>query len=121
MGEPDKAMGLFNKSSGMRRYSPYPSWELGRAAQKEEDWNGSIPHLENALERYPTSPRIRLDLAQAYYQLGDYRTTIQILEEVKRYALFDPEAMRIADRALHKPETPEGSAIQGGTGSIQAR
>jgi len=87
----------------------------------EGDWSGSIPHLERALSRYPTSPRILLDLAQAHYQLGDYQRTIRLLEEVRRYALFDPEAMGVANRALERPEAPEGPDVQEDAGPILAR
>jgi hypothetical protein len=121
LGQKDEALILFERAGRLLRSSPYPSWELGRVALMDGDWEGSIPHLENALGKYPTSPRIHLDLAQANYQLGDYQTTIRLLEEVKRNAFFDPEAMRIAERALDSSETPERPEIQRGTDPIQAR
>ena len=109
LGEKEEAKALFSKASRQLRFSPYPLWEMGRLALAEEDWEGSIPHLEKALQRYPTSPRIHLDLAQAYLRLGDYDTTIRLLEEVKRWAVFDPEAMRFAQKALERPEEPENT------------
>jgi predicted Zn-dependent protease len=77
---------------------------MGRAALELEDWEGAIVHLRRALARYPTSPRIRLDLAQALYQMGRYQETIGLLQEVARYAIFDPEAMGVARNALEAPD-----------------
>jgi predicted Zn-dependent protease len=77
---------------------------MGRVALELEDWEGAIVHLKRALDRYPTSPRIRLDLAQAHYQMGRYQETIGLLREVARYAIFDSEAMGVARKALEAPD-----------------
>ena len=55
---------LFRKAATLMRASPYPSWEMGRAAQAAGEWQASISPLETALSRYKTSPRIRIDLAR---------------------------------------------------------
>lgn len=119
-GQREEALMLFERADRLLRFSPYPSWELGRAAQLKGDWSGSIPYLRRALARYPTSPRILIDLAQAHYQLGDYREAIRILQEVKRLSLFDPEAGRVADRALERPGALEGMDGQEDDGPIPA-
>lgn len=98
-----EAIHLFERASELMFHSPYPSWEMGRVALELEDWEGAIVHLKRALARYPTSPRIRLDLAQAHYQMGRYVDTIGLLQEVTRYAIFDPEAMAVARNALEVP------------------
>jgi tetratricopeptide (TPR) repeat protein len=85
----------------------------------EGDWDGSIPQLEKALDRYPTSPRIRLDLAQAYFEVGDYRTTIRLLEEVKRYAIFDRDAMGVAVKVLGGPEVSERPVVEEGSSPLR--
>jgi tetratricopeptide (TPR) repeat protein len=78
---------------------------MGRVALELEEWEGSIVHLKRALARYPTSPRIRLDLAQAHYQMSQYEETIEVLQEAARYAIFDPEAMAAARKALEVPDS----------------
>jgi len=103
-GQLEEALRLFERASESMPYSPYPSWEMGRAALVKEEWEGAIVHMERALARYPTSPRIRLDLAQAYYQMKRYEKTIELLQEAARYAIFDPEAMAVARKALEVPE-----------------
>ncbi len=103
-GQLEEAVHLFKRASDLMSHSPYPSWEMGRAALELEDWEGAIVHLRRALARYPTSPRIRLDLAQALYQMGRYQETIGLLQEVARYAIFDPEAMGVARNALEAPD-----------------
>ena len=104
-GQMPEAQELFEKASVLIPSSPYPQWELGRTAQQEEEWERSITYLESALMKYPTSPRIRIDLAQAFYQLGDYEETIRLLVEVRRFAVFDPEARAVALNALDRPAT----------------
>jgi hypothetical protein len=99
-----EAVYLFERTSELMSHSPYPSWEMGRVALEQEEWEGAIVHLKRALARYPTSPRIRLDLAQAHYQMGRYEETIGLLQEVVRYAIFDPEAMAVARKALEVPD-----------------
>jgi tetratricopeptide (TPR) repeat protein len=81
---------------------------MGRVALELEDWEGAIVHLDRALTRHPTSPRIRLDLAQAHYQMSRYEETIGLLQEVVRYAIFDPEAMAVARKALEVPSPQAG-------------
>ena len=103
-GQLEAAVHLFERASELMSHSPYPSWEMGRVALELEEWEASIVHLDRALARYPTSPRIRLDLAQAHYQLSQYEETKELLQEVARYAIFDPEAMAAARKALEVPD-----------------
>jgi len=91
LGQKETAAVLFTRASEKLGFSPYPHWELGRLALGEENWEGSIPHLEKALERYPTSPRINLDLAQAYHGMGDDAAAVRFLEEARKCSVFDPE------------------------------
>jgi len=102
-GQDTEAMVLFKKASDLMPYSPYPFWEMGRLALKQERWADALEYLESALARYPTSPRILLDQAQAYYNLGKYQETIDLLLKVEKYAIFDPEAMAVARKALQVP------------------
>jgi hypothetical protein len=96
-----KAAGtLFDKADSLMRASPYPSWEMGRLAQARGDWAGSLLHLSVALDRYPTSPRIRMDQAVAYLTLGEPQQAYNLLREARRYAWFDSEARELADEAL---------------------
>ncbi|MDF1525546.1 MAG: O-antigen ligase family protein [bacterium] len=101
-GETDLANELFRKADSLMRASPYPSWEIGRAAQTAGKWQGSIPPLETALLRYKTSPRIRIDLARAYLNLGDSGQSYRLLEEVRRMSMFDPQARDLADEILSR-------------------
>jgi tetratricopeptide (TPR) repeat protein len=99
-GERESALELFERARSLMRASPYPSWELGRAAQYAGDWKGSLTHLTTALDRYPTSPRIRIDLARAHLNLGQRAQAIRQLEDARRVAVFDPEAKSLIDRVL---------------------
>ncbi len=99
-GDPVLADELFRKADSLMRASPYPSWEMGRAAQAAGEWQGSIPSLEKALLRYDTSPRIRIDLARAYLNLGDAGQAYRLLEEARRLAMYDPQARELADEIL---------------------
>ncbi len=101
-GDMDLANELFRKADSLMRASPYPSWEMGRAAQAEGKWQDSITPLETALLRYKTSPRIRIDLARAYLNLGDAGQVYRLLEEVRRLAMFDPQARELADEILSR-------------------
>jgi hypothetical protein len=103
-GDVDLANELFRKADSLMLASPYPSREMGRIALAQKQWEGAVVHLENALARYPTSPRIRLDLAQAFYQMSRYEEAIRLLQEVARFAIFDREAMAGARKALEVPD-----------------
>ena len=100
VGDPVLADELFRKADSLMRASPYPSWEMGRAAQAAGEWQGSIPSLEKALLRYDTSPRIRIDLARAYLNLGDAGQAYRLLDEARRLAMYDPQARKLADEIL---------------------
>ena len=91
---------LFLKADTLMKASPYPSWEEGRAAQAIGEWQTSIPPLEKALGRYKTSPRIRIDLARAYMNLGDDREASRFLKEARRLSMFDPQARSLTDEIL---------------------
>ncbi len=101
-GDPALAAELFQKADSLMRASPYPSWEMGRAAQAAGEWKDSIPSLETALLRYKTSPRIRIDLAKAYLKLGDAGQVYRLLKEARRLAMFDPQARNLADEILSR-------------------
>jgi hypothetical protein len=103
-GDTSMANELFLKANSLMKASPYPSWEMARAAQASEQWQSSIPLLEAALSRYNTSPRIRIDLARAYLNLGDAGQVVHYLEEARRYAIFDLQARELADEVLMRME-----------------
>lgn len=94
------ALYLFETADSLMRASPYPPWEIGRIALQRGDLKESVLQMERALKRYPTSPRIRIDLAQAYLRLGGYVKAVELLQESQRYSRFDREAGRIAEEAL---------------------
>ena len=93
---------LFRKADSLMRASPYPFWEMGRAAQAAGKWQSSILPLEKALLRYNTSPRIRIDLARAYLNLGDAGKVYRLLEEAQRLAMFDPQVRGLTDEILSR-------------------
>jgi len=99
-GDVDLADELFRKADSLMLASPYPSWEMGRAAQTAGEWKSSITPLETALTRYKTSPRIRIDLARTYLNLGDAGQVYRLLEEARRMAVFDPQTRNLADDLL---------------------
>ena len=99
-GDAGAAGALFDKADTLMRASPYPSWEMGRLAQSREEWSRSRLHLDVALSRYPTSPRIRIDLAMAYLALGDQARAYQLLTEARRLSMFDPQARQLAGEVL---------------------
>jgi tetratricopeptide (TPR) repeat protein len=101
-GNRERAVELFRKADLLMRASPYPSWELGREAQEQGRWSESIAPLKRALSRYGTSPRIRIDLARAYLNLGDSGQVLRLLEEARSLAMFDPQAYELADEILSR-------------------
>ena len=101
-GDEELAVELFRKADSLMRASPYPSWEMGRAFQEEGHWSDSIAPLEKALSRYPTSPRIRIDLARSYFNLGDSGQVLRLLEEARSLAMFDPQSYELADGILSR-------------------
>ncbi|MCJ7500804.1 hypothetical protein MUP29_11175 [bacterium] len=101
-GNVDLANELFRKADSLMLASPYPSWEMGRAAQAAGEWQNSITPLETALLRYKTSPRIRIDLARAHLKLGDAGQVYRLLEEARRMAVFDPQTRNLADDLLSR-------------------
>ena len=95
---------LFHKADSLMEASPYPSWEMARLSQAQGDWKKSVPLLEKALLRYYTSPRIRIDLARAYLNLGDVGQVVHYLREARRYAIFDLQARELAEEILMRME-----------------
>jgi tetratricopeptide (TPR) repeat protein len=100
MGDGGAAESLFVRADTLMRASPYPNWEMGRLAQSREEWSRSLLHLDLALSRYPTSPRIRIDLAIAHLALGDQARAYHLLTEASRLSMFDPQARKLADEVL---------------------
>jgi O-antigen ligase len=100
-GEKVEALRLFEKADRLMAHSPYPQWDLGRAAQAEARWGESLPYLETAHDRFPTSPRILIDLARSHLNMGD-QTAAAYLEEAITVAAFDPQAMELARKLLDR-------------------
>jgi O-antigen ligase/Flp pilus assembly protein TadD len=90
----------FMRAAKLTPYSPYPPWELGRLDAKLGNHEKALSFLDSAIEKYPTSPRIRLERAQALMKLGRGEETVMELVEAEAYASFDPEAARIIRQAL---------------------
>jgi len=90
----------FMRAAKLTPYSPYPPWELGRLEARSGNNEKALSFLDSAIEKYPTSPRIRLERAQALMKLGRGEETVQELVGAEAYASFDPEAARIIRQAL---------------------
>ena len=101
-GDPAGALDLFRKADRLMTASPYPPWEIGRAAQADADWETSLAPLERARSRYPTSPRILIDLARSHLNLGDVESARKALGEAERLSVFDPEAGNVARMILDR-------------------
>jgi len=101
-GDRVEAVDLFHQADHLMAASPYPPWEMGRAAQAEADWKASLAHLERAGSRYPTSPRILIDLARSHLNLGDIESAQTVLEKAARVSVFDPMARELAEFALDR-------------------
>lgn len=99
-GDPASALDLFRKADRLMGASPYPPWEIGRAAQADADWEASLAPLERARSRYPTSPRILIDIARSYLNLGDVKSARKALEDAERFSVFDREAGNVARMIL---------------------
>jgi O-antigen ligase len=90
----------FMRAAKLTPYSPYPPWELGRLDAKLGNHEEALSFLDSAIEKYPTSPRIRLERAHVLMKLGRGEETVMELVEAEAYASFDPEAARIIRQAL---------------------
>ncbi|MDT8394988.1 MAG: O-antigen ligase family protein [bacterium] len=101
-GERAQALELFERADRLMAMSPYPPWELGRTAQAEARWNESLPYLERASFRYPTSPRILIDLARSHLNMGDPVPAADYLEKALAASAFDPPAGELARNLLDR-------------------
>lgn len=99
-GDMAAARELFQRADSLMKASPYPSWELARAAQAAGKWKDSIPLLEKVLLRYDTSPRVRIDLAMAYLNLGEREQAYGLLKDARHLSAFDLKSREIADEIL---------------------
>lgn len=103
-GHPVEAMELFKKADRLMKASPYPSWEIGKIELQTDGvgsgFEASVRRLDLALKRYPTSPRIRIDLALAYLGMGERGKAVRLLEESRQFSCFDPEAKSLAGELL---------------------
>ena len=101
-GERSEAVRLFQRADRLMAQSPYPPWELGRAAQAEARWEESLPYLERAQSRYPNSPRILIDLARSNLNLGDNTSAAVYLEKALALSVFDSQAGDLARNLLDR-------------------
>ena len=99
-GRLEEASVLLGKAQVQLPASPYPPWELGRIDLAAVKPGRALGHLDDALGKFPTSPRIRLDMAEALLRMGLTEKAKHILKEVKYYARFDPTAGRYAEELL---------------------
>ncbi len=100
LGRFSDAREKFIRAAKLTPYSPYPPWELGRLEVGSGNSEKALSFLDSAMEKYPTSPRIRLERAQALMKLGRGEEAVLELVEAKAYTSFDPEAARIVRQAL---------------------
>ncbi|NOY86903.1 MAG: tetratricopeptide repeat protein, partial [Deltaproteobacteria bacterium] len=80
--------------------SPYPPWELAKLAGSAGDYGKALFYLRKALERYPSSPWIRIDMAKALAGLRRWDEAGDILGEVAKYGQFDQRATDTARKYL---------------------
>jgi tetratricopeptide (TPR) repeat protein len=102
VGRIPAALERFSAADRLMASSPYPPWEFGRAFQAMDRWEASIPFLEKALKRYPTSPRIHYDLARSHLGMGDDVSARRHLAKAAGFAVFDPEVAALAKRTLRE-------------------
>ncbi len=100
LGKFSDAREKFLKAAELTPFSPYPPWELGKLEAGSGNNEKALSFLDSAMEKYPTSPRIRLERAQALMKLGRGEEAVLELVEAEAYTSFDPEAARIVRQAL---------------------
>ena len=99
-GQPGEARDIFQRAGRLMGRSPYPPWELAKLAGSAGDYGKALLYLGKALERYPSSPRIRIDMAKALAGLGRWDEAGDILGEVAKYGRFDRRATDTARKYL---------------------
>jgi O-antigen ligase len=99
-GRFDRARSLLNRAQEQLPASPYPPWELARLDLAEGKPGAALRHLDRALERFPTSPRVRLDRVEALLRMGRTDEAVDELRKVVILARFDPPLRKVAEDAL---------------------
>lgn len=99
-GQPEEARDLFQRAGRLMGRSPYPPWELSKLAGSAGDYGKALFYLRKALERYPSSPWIRIDMAKALAGLGRWDEAGDTLAEVTGYGQFDRRATDTAQKYL---------------------
>lgn len=94
----------FESAAGLMKTSPYPQWELAKLAASAGDWASAVDHLQSALDRYPSSGSIRLDLASAIIRAGDPARGILMLRTVPENSRFEPRTRELAESLLKRLE-----------------
>ncbi len=84
--------------------NPHPHWQLGHLSGTADDWVSAVVHFQAALDRYPSSGRIRIDLSSAIIRAGDPKRGIEMLKTVPEYSRFEPETRELAESLLKKLE-----------------
>lgn len=67
---------------------------LANSYSKKEQYDKSVEHLEDYLERYPTSAGIWIDLGHAYAKLGNTQKAIEAYDEALVFLPGDEEALQ---------------------------
>jgi O-antigen ligase len=100
MGEPGEAGASLERARALLSESPYPYWEAGINALERSRPGSALEELRAALDRYPASPWIPLDLAKARLMMGQKDEAIKALELALGNARYEVRAAREAREAI---------------------
>jgi len=77
----DRALETLKKGAGTNPNSPSLLRALGRALSNYNSLSEALPAFKKAYELQPDHDKGRLDLAQTYYQLGEFENSYQLLQK----------------------------------------
>ena len=100
LGNYQEARSDFTAASKLLPASPYPLWELARLYAGEDDYDRALALLDDAGEKFPTSPWIRIERARIMMEQGRGEDSLLELLEAKAYTAFDMGAAKIVNNAL---------------------
>jgi tetratricopeptide (TPR) repeat protein len=102
LGDINAAEKRFEDAADLMETNPHPHWQLGHLSGTADDWVSAVVHFQAALDRYPSSGRIRIDLSSAIIRAGDPKRGIEMLKTVPEYSRFEPETRELAESLLKK-------------------
>lgn len=81
--EPEKAFTILEKEYINKNYDNQMLFLLGTTSKQIGNFEKSIKYFEELIERDPKALRVKLDLAAAYYQVGNLDKAKELLLQVK--------------------------------------